>query len=103
MYWMTYTPSKDFMQQEWLSNKDERFQMADDIIESKMLIGKDTSQVKLILGNVDWSKNNWRTDSINTWTYDMGMGGGFGLMFNHLCVKFEKGTVISVEHIKMAD
>jgi len=103
IYWMTYTPSKDFKQEEWLINKDERFQMANDIIERKILIGKDTSQVKLILGAVDWSDNNWQPDSINTWTYDMGMGGGLGFTFNHLYVKFEKDKVFSVEHIRIDD
>jgi hypothetical protein len=103
IYWISYTPSKDFTQQEWLTNKEERYQMADDIIESKLLIGKDTNHVKLILGDTYWSDNYWRPDSINTWTYDMGIGGGLGFMFNHLYIKFEEDKVISVEHIKIPD
>ena len=99
MFWITYTPSRDFDKLQWLSDKEGRFQMAGDIIDSRMLIGKDTSQVKQILGDPTWGMNN---DS--TYGYDMGFsGGGLGFMFHHLVVKFERNKVVSVEHAKIRD
>ncbi len=97
--WLIYTPSKDFDESQWSTNKEERFQMADDIIDSKMLIGKDTNQVKQILDEPEW-----RDNLMPKWTYDMGMGGGFGFLFNRLNLKFDENhKVISVEHEKIND
>ena len=94
---MTYTPSKDFEKSEWLTDKEGRFQMADDIIESKMLIGKDTTLVKQILGEPTWGG-----DTTKVWSYDMGFGGGgLGFLFHQLNLKLDsKGKVTSVEHVK---
>jgi hypothetical protein len=98
MFWITYTPSRDFDTAQWLKDKEGRYQMARDIIESKMLLGKDTSQVKQILG--DAARGN--SDSI--FVYDMGFGGGgLGFMFHHLIVKFDNNKVVSVEHAKIRD
>ncbi len=68
---MTYTPSKNFNKSQWLTDKEGRFQMASAIIESKMLIDKDTIQIKQILGEPTWGG-----DTTHVWTYDMGFGGG---------------------------
>ena len=74
--------------------------MAGNIIKSKMLIDKDTSQVKQILGEPT-STNA----STQVWTYDMGIGGGgLGFLFHYLYLKLDsKGKVISVEHIEIPD
>ena len=99
MFWITYTPSKDFDKAEWLKDREGRFQMAGDIIESKMLLGKDTSQVKQILGDPTRGMKN-----DNNFGYDMGFGGGgLGFMFHHLIVKFDNNKVVSVEHAKIRD
>ena len=100
IFWMSYTPSKNFDKSQWLTDKEERFQMADDIIESKMLIGKDTNQVKQILGEPPW-----RDTTAKKWTFDMGCGGGgLGFLFHNLDLNLDKkGVVISVEHIKIRD
>jgi len=105
MFGITYTPSKDFDKIQWLTDKEGRFQMAGDITTSKMLIGKDTTQVKQILGEPTWGGDStWRQDTINTFTYDMGMGGGgLGFMFHNLIIKFDKGKVVSVDHVKIRD
>ncbi len=105
MFGITYTPSKDFDKSEWQTDKEGRFQMAGDIISSKMLIGKDTNQVKQMLGEPTWgSDSTWRPGIISTWTYDMGMGGGgLGFMFHNLVIKFEKRKVVTVEHSEIRD
>ena len=97
--WIIYTPSKYFDKSQWLTNREERFQMADDILESKMLMDKDSNQVKQILGDPDR-----RGDSMREWTYGMGMGGGFGFLFHNLKLKLDdNGKVISVEHETIND
>lgn len=101
MLGMTCTPSKDFDKSQWLTDEEGRFQMAGDIISSKMLIGKDTNHVKQVLGEPIWSsESTWRSDTINTWTYDMGMGGG---RFHNLIIEFDKDKVVAVEHAKIRD
>lgn len=105
MVWITYTPSQDFNKSQWLTDKEGRFQMAGDIISSKMLIGKDTNQVKQMLGEPTWgSGSTWRPDTINTWGYNMGMGGGgLGFMLHNLIIKFDKEKVVAVEHAIIRD
>ena len=99
MFWITYTPSKDFDKSQWLIDKEGRFQMAGDIIKSKMLISRDTTEVKQILGDPTWRQN-----TINAWTYDMGMGGGgLGFLFHSLVVKFDNNRVVAVEHAEVRD
>ncbi|MDB6151547.1 MAG: hypothetical protein JWQ44_2995 [Chthoniobacter sp.] len=100
MFGMTYTPSKDFDKSQWLADKEGRFQMAGDIIKSKILIGKDTNQVKQLLG-----APTWVGDTTYVWTYDMGFGGGgLGFLFHHLNLKLDnESKVTSVEHVKIRD
>ena len=97
---MTYTPSKDFDKSQWLTDREGRFQMAGDIIERKLLIGIDTTQVKQILGDPTWGG-----DTTKIWSYDMGFGGGgLGFLFHHLNLKLDNsGQVTSVEHVKIRD
>lgn len=97
--WMTYTPSKDFDQTKWQTDKEKRFQMANDIIKTNMLIGKDTNQVKQILGVPTRDRS-----TTGVWTYDIGYGGGgLGFLFHHLHLKLENNKVVSVEHIEIHD
>ena len=100
MFGMSYKPSKDFDKSQWLTDKEGRFQMAGDLVKSKILIGKDTTQIKQILGDPTWGG-----DTTQEWTYDMGFGGGmFSSLFHNLNLTFDKkGKVISVEHVKIRD
>jgi hypothetical protein len=105
MFGITYTPSKDFDKSQWLSDKEGRFKMAKDIISSKMLIGKDTNQVKELLGAPTWrSDTTFQAELMDSWFFDMGVGGGgLGFMFHNLIVKFDKNKVRAVEHGKAQD
>src|SRR5687767_12244339 len=69
----SYVPDRDFDRKDWMSDRISRHEMADDLIDNKMLIGKDTNYLKQLL-----DEPRLRTDT--TWSYDMGAGGG-GLGF----------------------
>jgi len=92
-------PTRKFDKSIWLSDPNNRYQMSDNIIDSKMLIGKDTNQIKQILGNP-----KWRSVSSNSWTYDMGMGGGgLGFLFHSLDISLVNGKATKVDHFEIKD
>ena len=99
IFFITREPSSDFDKSKWLTDKERRFSMGDDIVKSKILLGKDTNQVKQLLGQPTWQ------DSLNiSWTYDMGNGGGgLGFLFHNLSVQFDKAKVVKVDHIRIKD
>jgi hypothetical protein len=99
IYFISREPSSDFVKSKWLTDREGRFEMGDDIVKSKILIGKDTNQVKELLGRATFQ------DSLNVlWTYDMGCGGGgLGFLFHNLSVQFDKGKVFKVDHIRIKD
>jgi len=57
-------PNRDFNRQQWLTDKDERYEFARDIVESQMLIGKTKRQVRDTLGDDgnDLQSNDWHYD-----------------------------------------
>ena len=60
MIWIfsvSYYPTNDFDKSEWNSNIEERYKMSEDIIDSKMLIGKTQEEVIQTLG-ANFSSNN---------------------------------------------
>ncbi|MBK9718206.1 MAG: hypothetical protein IPO85_11970 [Saprospiraceae bacterium] len=99
MFTLSREPSRDFDQSKWLTNKEDRFEMADDLIKRKVLIDRDSSQIIQLLG-IPLVR-----DSLNlNWIYDMGSGGGgLGFLFHQLRITFDKNKVIKVEHIRIPD
>jgi hypothetical protein len=61
-----YYPNHDFNKTEWADNKDERYEYVDNIIDSKMLIGKTKAEVQKLLGD---EGNKQDSDD---WFYDLG-------------------------------
>jgi hypothetical protein len=99
IYLISREPSSDFDKSKWLTDREGRFAMGDDIVKSKILIGKDTNQVKQLLG-----QPTWQDSSNTTWTYDMGNGGGgLGFLFHNLSIQFEKAKAVKVGHIRIKD
>jgi hypothetical protein len=94
MIWIfsiSYYPTNDFDQSKWTSNIEERYKMSEDIIESKMLIGKTRKEVIQILGT-DFSSN---TES--RITYELGFVPGlFNIDPDYLEIRFDNGIVFSV-------
>lgn len=98
IYLISREPSSDFDEVKWRTDIESRFEMGDDIVESRMLIGKDTNQVKVILGQATWK------DNLNKqWNYNMGMGGGLGFLFHNLSIKFKNNVVTNVYHTRIED
>jgi hypothetical protein len=98
MLWVfsvSYYPNHDFEKQKWVNDKDKRYELSKDIIESKMLIGKSKAQVRQILGDED------NYDSLNTWTFGLGIRPElFNIDDSYLQVEFDSGKVVNVEQHK---
>ncbi|NOT74229.1 MAG: hypothetical protein HOP08_04815 [Cyclobacteriaceae bacterium] len=97
--WMFYEPTRDFSKERWFSEKQKRYEMRDDIVESDFLKNKNKAEVLNLLGSPDF-----RTDTTNVWEYDLGTSGaGFGWQFNSLLVKFDHEQVSKVEKREIVD
>ncbi len=86
-------PESDFDQQKWNENKEKRYELSQDIIESKMLIGKTKTEVRQLLGDEGNSNESDR------WTYNLGYLPG--IVINDegqdvLEVNFKNGRVAKV-------
>jgi hypothetical protein len=94
MIWIfsvSYYPTNDFDKSEWNSNIEKRYKMSEDIIASKMLIGKTQEEVIQTLG-ANFSSNNE-----NRITYELGFVPGlFNIDPGYMEIKLENGKVISV-------
>lgn len=91
IFTISYYPSNEFDKSEWDSNTEGRYKMSEDIIESKMLIGKTQDEVIQILGT-DFSSNS----EIRI-TYELGFVPGlFNIDPDYLEIKLENGIVVSV-------
>ena len=88
---MSYHPNYDFDKEKWLANKEKRYEFSQDIIDSKMLIGKTKSEVLQILGDkIDNEQND-------NWSYDLGFKPGFANIDpDVLDIEFKKGKVVDV-------
>jgi hypothetical protein len=96
--YLFYEPQYDFEKERWFADKNSRFKMRDDLLNSGILNGKSKSEVIELIGN---SESN---DSTEIWTYDLGMSGaGFGWQFNSLQLTFENGIVTDVKKHEIVD
>lgn len=91
LFYTTYYPSNYFDRQKWLNDKEKRYELSEDIIESNLLIGKTKIEVKQILGG------EGNGDNSNLWNYYLGYKPQI-LVLNPdvLDVEFKNGKVIKV-------
>ena len=102
LFILFHEPSRKFDKTSWQSESGKRFQMADDIIKRKILIGKDTTQIKDLLGDT----NQKFQDSSKQlhWTYEMGEGGGgLGFLFHSLEINFKNNKTVTIQHSEIRD
>lgn len=91
LFTISYYPSNDFDKIKWDTNKAERYKMSEDIIESKILIGKTKTEIIQLLGNDFYSYNN------NHIAYELGFVPGlFNIDIDVLDIYFENEKVIKV-------
>ena len=96
--YLFYEPQYDFEKERWFADKNARFKMRDDLVNSGILNGKSKSEIIELIGK---SQSN---DSTEIWTYDLGMSGaGFGWQFNSLKLTFENGKVSDVKKQEIVD
>lgn len=93
-----YYPKTEFNRKEWMRDKEIRYGMSKDIIDSKMLIGKSKKEVRQVLGNEgSWSYTG-NTDDVDYWRYYLGFRPSIGgLDPDVLDVYFKNGKVVKVE------
>jgi len=88
---VSYYPTKDFNKQEWESNPQERYKMSENIIDSKILIGKTKKEIVKLLGNDYYSYTE------NHIAYGLGFVPGlFNIDPDVLDIYFENEKVIKV-------
>ena len=88
---MSYHPTHDFDKQKWFADKEKRYELSEDIIDSKMLIGKTKSEVRQLLGD------EGNTDESDYWNYYLGFRPGFANIDpDVLDIEFKDGKVVKV-------
>jgi len=88
---ISYYPKTTFDRQKWDDNKEERYKMSKNIIESEMLIGKTKDEVIELLGNDFYTYNE------NHIAYGLGFVPElFNIDPDVLDIYFENGKVVRV-------
>lgn len=105
IYALTKEKHREFERERWIlvgediNKRLSRFEMIDDLIDSKFLIKKDSLQVRQILGEPDW-----RDEKNYKWTYEAGTGGGIGFVDHYLDIYYDAGyETVKVEHRRIKD
>lgn len=93
---ITYEKVYVFNQKKWKGDRESRWRMEKDLLKSRILENKDSSEVLILLGLPDR-----RIDSVHRWVYEMGQGGGgLGMLIHRLNIDFEGKKVKTVEHLE---
>ena len=88
---ISYYPSHDFDKQKWHNDIEKRYELSEDLMNSKILIGKTKDEIKQLLGE-DFQE--WSADS---WSYYLGFRPQlFGIDPDYLDIDFKDGRVIKV-------
>ncbi|GEN75194.1 hypothetical protein [Chryseobacterium hagamense] len=95
--------SRDFDAAIWQANARTEngtgnYEMVDDLIDSRLLIDRDSSEVREILGSPELKDQKQKF-----WQYYTGTSTGFGFVDHQLIVKFAHNKVIVLEHIRQQD
>jgi len=105
IYALTKENHRQFERENWIlvgedmDKRLSRFEMIDDLIEIKILIKKDTLEIKQILG-----EPNWRDEEKNKWIYEAGTGASFGFIDHYLDIYYnESHKAVKLEHREIRD
>ncbi len=88
---MAYFPAADFDKQKWQTDIEKRYELTDDLIDDKVLIGKTMQQVQKLLGD------DYQESGKDRWSYYLGTKAGlFGIDPDYLDIDFKNGRVVHV-------
>jgi len=93
-----YHPERHFNGNSWQENVQDRHEMANNLIESQVLLNKTKEQIAEKIGLPN-DKIILESDTLSKWNYDMGnRSWGFGLKFYYLNIEFEndKSTKVKI-------
>jgi len=86
-----YSPNNTFDKVEWSKDKEKRYELSKDILESQLLIGKSKLEVIEILGIESNCKEN------DVWSFYLGVKPGLGIDPDFLHITFKDGKVINAK------
>ncbi|MFI5163059.1 MAG: hypothetical protein ACHQHN_17390 [Sphingobacteriales bacterium] len=84
-----YYPNRDFDKGKWINGKDTRYEYAENMIKSKMLIGKTQAEVEKLLGTAHSNEQD------GGWFYDLGFTPG-SINPDSMEIVFKNGNVSDV-------
>ena len=91
-----YHPARTFKADSWKENVEDRHQMSDDLIHSKVLMDKTKVQIVDKIG-LPINNISLKQDTLTPWKYSMGSRGwGLGFKFYYLKIKFQNGKSVKV-------
>jgi predicted histidine transporter YuiF (NhaC family) len=92
----SYYKSRDFGKQQWVIDKDKRYELSDKLITSKILIGKSKAEIRQLLG--DETDNQ---DTLNVWSFELGFKPDIGNIDpSYLHIEFKNDKVVTVGQTK---
>jgi len=87
-----YYPNRDFDKGRWLNDRETRYELSKNIIESKMLIGKTKTEIRRLLGDES------NKDDVDQWQYYLGFKPEIlDIDPSTLIIDFKNDRVINVE------
>lgn len=91
LFYLFYEPQQRFDSNKWLTDKASRIEMKNNLVESKILEGKNKEQIIQLLGKPDG-------DAPDRSIYDLqSTSAGFGWEHNFIEVKYKNKKVFSVK------
>lgn len=95
LFFYEYHPQRDFNQESWTEEIENRHEMRTDLVENDILIGKSKAEILETLGSPNSSREH---DTISTWRFSLGNEGhGMGWKFYTLVIKFETDRARKIE------
>lgn len=101
----SYHHQKYFNSEAWKETPSLRYEMSDDLINSRVLVGQTQEKVETLLGTYEWLSWNeaLKNHDLNQWNFSMGIEpGAFNEDKEILKVNFNNGKVSTVETYKEA-
>jgi NADH:ubiquinone oxidoreductase subunit 4 (subunit M) len=98
-----YHHQKYFSTELWIDKPALRYEMGDDMISSKVLIGKTKTEVNSLLGTYEWLSWNEtkKIHDTNKWNYSLGIEpGAFNTEKECIEIVFENDKVININPFK---